>query len=133
MAAWLSVDGGTAACCVAVGAGAALDADGGVTLASEDDPVDCWLFSVALAIGAVDSGTVVVAAVAVAAAALLAAEASGAAPAPPASAVVLLAVGADVESVPACAAPAWAALVLAVASVFSPAVPVAAAVDELAD
>lgn len=138
VAAGLSVDGGTAACCVAVGAAAALDADGGAKLAAEDDPADCWPFPVALAAGALDSGTVVVAAVAVDAAALLEAEALEASEAAPADAVLvvaLLVVGADVEAVPACSAPAWAAPALAVAPAFWPVSLVAAAVvcAELAD
>jgi hypothetical protein len=60
----VSVDGGSAACCVAIGSAVALDGDGGVTLAAEDDPADCWPLSVALAVGAVDSVTVAVAAAA---------------------------------------------------------------------
>jgi hypothetical protein len=132
---WLSVDGGTATCCVAVGAATAPDADDGV-LPVGDDPADCWPFPVALAIGTVDPGTVVVAAVAVGAAAMLEAEAlemsGAAAPADPVSAAALVVVGGDVEAVPAGAAPAWAAPVLAVTSVFWPVAP-AVVCDELAD
>jgi len=114
----VSVDGGSAACCVAVGSAIALDGDGGVTLAAEDDPADCWPLSVALAVGAVDSVIVVVAAavgVEEASFETEALEVAGAAATEPEAVValpVLLVAGADVEPpavVPACVVPAPAA------------------------
>ncbi len=115
----MSVDGGSAACCVAVGSAVALDGDGGVTLAAEDDPADCWPLSVAVAVGAVDSVIVVVAAAVGVEEALFETEAlevGGATATEPEAVValpVLLDAGADVEPpavVPACvvAAPAAA-------------------------
>jgi hypothetical protein len=81
----LAVDGGKAACCVAVGA---LVGDGGGALGAEEAAADGWLFSVTLAVGAVDAPAVVAAVPAIGAAL----------------------VGAD-----ALDAPAWAALVPAAA------------------
>jgi len=111
----VSVDGGSAACCVAVGSAVALDGDGGVTLAAEDDPADCWPLSVALAVGAVDSVTVAVAAAAGVEGASFETEAlevAGAAATEPEAVVELPVPIADVEpaaAVPACVVPAAAA------------------------
>jgi hypothetical protein len=118
VAAGVAVDGGSAACCVAVGPAAALDGDGGVTPAAEDDPADCGSLSVAVGAGAVDSVTVDVAAAAGAEEASFETEVlevAGAAATEP-EAVVELPVpsvaGTDVEPaavVPACVVPVPAA------------------------
>jgi hypothetical protein len=122
----LAVDGGKAACCVAVGA---LVGDGGGALGAEEAAADGWLFSVTLAVGAVDAPAVVAAVPAIGAALVGADALDAPAWAALVPVVVPSAVGAELADCPVVAAFSVVPALPAVVPLFAAVDPVAAGAD----